>query len=84
MLNEHNICRNFDERTNKCRIYKSRPLFCNIDEMYEQKYFRQMSRKEFYLANLNVCCELNSMYQNKNNIKRLKKIIAKIENQQSI
>ena len=47
LINEENICRNFDEKTNKCRIYTSRPLICNIDEMYKQKYCHQMNKKEF-------------------------------------
>ena len=79
LINKENICRNFDEKTNKCRIYTSRPLICNIDEMYKQKYCHQMNKKEFYLANLKICYKLNSSYGNKNNMRRLEKIINNVK-----
>lgn len=83
LQNEKQLCRNFDEQTNKCKIYKSRPLICNIDEMYKQKYCHQMSKKEFYLANLNVCYELNFIYGKKDDAYRLKKIIKRVERMES-
>lgn len=80
LQNEKQLCRNFDEQTNKCKVYKSRPLICNIDKMYEQKYCHQMSRKDFYLVNLNICYKLNSLYGNKTNTIHLQKIIEQIQN----
>lgn len=80
LQDEKQVCCNFDIQTNKCKIYKSRPLICNVDEMYKQKYCYQMSKKEFYLANLRVCYNLNFMYGNKNNLQQLKKIIQQIKN----
>ena len=80
LQDEHNICRNFDEKTKKCRIYQSRPLICNIYEMYKQKYSHQMTKKEFYLANLSVCYKLNFMAKNQENMKEIRSIINSIKN----
>lgn len=80
LMSDEGICENFDKKTKKCKIYKSRPLICNVDEMYKQKYCYKMSKKEFYLANLRICYNLNFMYGNKNNLQQLKKIIQQIKN----
>lgn len=84
LQNEYNVCRNFDEKTKKCRIYQSRPLICNIDEMYNQKYSHQMTKKEYYLANLEVCYKLNFMANNKENMKEIRSIINDIKNFEQI
>ncbi|MCL7749213.1 YkgJ family cysteine cluster protein [Halalkalibacter alkaliphilus] len=48
---------------NQCDIYESRPLVCRIDDMYMRFYQHTYSKEEFYLANIEVCKEL----QNNNN-----------------
>lgn len=78
LQNEDNICKHFNEHTKKCKIYKSRPLICNIDEMYAQVFCRQMSKKEFYLANLKVCYELNSIANNQGNMKKIQNLIHSV------
>ena len=80
LQNEKQVCCNFDVKTNKCRIYQSRPLICNIDEMYNQKYSHQMTKKEFYLANLEICYKLNFMANNQENMKEIRSIINSIKN----
>ena len=79
LQNEKQVCCNFDIQTNKCKIYKSRPLICNVDEMYKQKYSHQMTKKDFYLANLEVCYKLNLMANNQENMKEIRNIINNIK-----
>ena len=43
-----------------------------------------MSKKEFYLANLNICYKLNSSYGNKDNMRRLEKIINNVRMMEEI
>ncbi|CAG7632908.1 hypothetical protein PAESOLCIP111_03427 [Paenibacillus solanacearum] len=42
----------------RCSIYETRPLICNVDGMYESVYWRQMSREQFYVLNLTACKQL--------------------------
>lgn len=43
---------------NLCSIYESRPLLCRIDESYNLFFKDEMTREEFYRANLQVCSQL--------------------------
>lgn len=40
---------------NKCSIYNDRPLICNVDDMFDAVYHKQMTREEFYRANADLC-----------------------------
>lgn len=79
LISDEDLCKNFDKKTKKCKIYKSRPLICNVDEMYKQKYSYQMTKKDFYLANLEVCYKLNFMANNQENMKKIRSIINNIK-----
>ena len=49
------VCKNFDDDTNLCKIYKNRPLVCNVDAYYEKFLSKLMSRAEFHEINYKVC-----------------------------
>lgn len=49
------VCVFLNREENLCRIYRSRPLFCNVDAMYEVFFRDRMTREEFYHANRSVC-----------------------------
>ena len=36
------ICKYLDLETNLCTIYDTRPDICNIDKMFEKKYFKYL------------------------------------------
>lgn len=43
---------------NKCSIYESRPLICNIDKVYEAFFSNLYTLEEFYKLNYQVCIML--------------------------
>ncbi|WP_010200149.1 hypothetical protein [Bacillus sp. m3-13] len=43
---------------NMCTIYDTRPLICRIDEMYEQAFYEQFSKEEYYEINIKACQQL--------------------------
>ncbi len=49
------ICQYLDTKTNLCQIYQNRPLKCNVDEMYDQVFSKQMDRTEYYAVNQAAC-----------------------------
>lgn len=49
------ICRYFDEKTSLCKIYRERPVFCNVDKFYDRYLSRQCSREDFYSVNYELC-----------------------------
>ena len=52
------VCKHFDAATNLCKIYSTRPIFCNVDAYYEKFLSRTMSRQDFYALNRKVCEQL--------------------------
>ena len=54
------VCKNFDEKTKLCKIYKNRPLICNVDAYYEKFLTQIISREDFYKINYEVCAELKT------------------------
>lgn len=51
------ICKYFNEMTNLCSIYETRPDKCNVEKGYQ--YFKMMISFEEYLRyNTNACREL--------------------------
>ena len=54
------VCIFLNREENLCRIYGSRPLFCNVDAMYDVFFRDEMTREEFYSANYSVCEELKN------------------------
>ncbi|MBE8954164.1 MAG: YkgJ family cysteine cluster protein [Quinella sp. 2Q5] len=53
------VCKNFDEATNLCTVYATRPIFCNVDAWYEKFLANTMSREDFYALNHEACRRLN-------------------------
>ena len=41
--------------TKLCKIYKNRPLVCDVDAYYEKFLSKLMSRAEFHEINYKVC-----------------------------
>ena len=54
------VCKFLDREKNLCKIYKSRPLFCNVDAMYRVFFADRMTIEEFYAANYEVCTKLKA------------------------
>lgn len=40
---------------NLCSIYEQRPLFCRVDDCYDLFFYEDMTREEFYKANMVEC-----------------------------
>lgn len=45
---------------NLCSIYEDRPLFCRIDDCYEQFLKEEYTRDEFYRLNYEICYKLKN------------------------
>lgn len=41
-----------------CSIYEERPLICRIDKMYDKVFYKQFSKKDYYIENLKACQKL--------------------------
>lgn len=57
-------CKFFDENTSLCSIYPYRPIFCNIDAMYNTYFVQIMPQEEYYEINYQSCRELKKRFQN--------------------
>ena len=55
------ICKFLDQSNNLCKIYNSRPIFCNVDEMYKKYFKNLMSLEEFYNLNYMACEKLKEL-----------------------
>lgn len=64
---------------NLCQIYQHRPLLCNVEKSYDEIYYKKMSKKDFYLVNLQICIELNQKFGTKDNCEILKTIYHNLE-----
>jgi hypothetical protein len=56
-------CKYLNEITNLCTIYEKRPLKCNVDLMYREQFYLQMSREEYYKKNYVACRMLQGKYK---------------------
>ena len=45
---------------NLCSIYEDRPLFCRIDDCYEQFFKEKYTLDEFYKLNYEICNKLKN------------------------
>ena len=54
------VCKNFDAETKLCKIYKNRPIVCNVDAYYEKFLSKLMSREKFHEINYKVCEKLKA------------------------
>lgn len=48
-------CKYLDDVSNKCEIYSKRPLLCRIDEAYEQFFYENFTKREYYKMNAEAC-----------------------------
>lgn len=53
--NGNGICMYLDEETNLCRIYKKRPLICNVEKCYDVFFADTMTKQEYYALNYKGC-----------------------------
>lgn len=58
------VCKYLNQATNLCTIYKSRPIFCNVDAYYEKYLKYELSREEFYKINKQECETLRGLINN--------------------
>ena len=45
---------------NKCIVYDTRPLVCNIKAMWQEYFSHIVSKKQFFKMNKNVCAKLKA------------------------
>ena len=57
------VCKYLNEDTNLCRIYSTRPIFCNIDAYYEKYLKNTMTREYFYERNKEACRKMQNELQ---------------------
>jgi uncharacterized protein len=57
------ICKFFDTLNNNCKIYENRPDICQIDKMYEIKYYKYFIKEKFYIENAKVCNLFQEKYK---------------------
>ncbi|MBR1728262.1 MAG: YkgJ family cysteine cluster protein [Selenomonadaceae bacterium] len=60
-------CKHLDQNSNLCKIYDQRPIFCRVDEFYDQKYSSEMSREEFYKINKELCKKFQDEFFKRSN-----------------
>lgn len=60
--NGDGICKYFDINLKFCIIYESRPDICKVDKMFELKYHKYFSKKDFYTVNADICNQLQTLY----------------------
>ena len=58
MVLPNGVCKFFDEDKNLCKIYSTRPIFCNVDAFYEKFLSEKISRQKFYDQVKNACKKL--------------------------
>ena len=58
MVLPNGVCKFFDEDKNLCKIYSTRPIFCNVDAFYEKFLSEKISRQKFYKQVKNACKKL--------------------------
>ena len=49
------VCKNFELKTNLCKVYDSRPLICQVEAYYEANLFGCMSKVDWYAMNEQYC-----------------------------
>lgn len=52
------ICKNFDEKTNLCLIYRQRPLICRVEDYYKKNLSKNIEWNEFVKINIKICEQL--------------------------
>lgn len=62
--NGNGICIHLSE-DNLCNIYSNRPVWCNVMQLYAEKYADIMSEEAWIALNQQSCLQLKSGYLNK-------------------
>lgn len=62
-------CKHYNVHNLKCDIYETRPNICRVEKMFDLKYHKFFSKKEFYVLNAKVCNELQAKYNMDNKYK---------------
>lgn len=52
------VCQYFDDASRLCTIYESRPVLCNVDEVYHEFFSHKISIEEYYNLNYESCKKL--------------------------
>jgi len=58
MVLSNGVCKFFDEEKNLCKIYSTRPIFCNVDAFYNKFLSEKLPRQKFYEQVKNACQKL--------------------------
>ncbi len=61
MPNKNGICDYLDQTTNKCTIYSTRPLMCNVEEFHKHFIKESMTLEEWKEENLKACIILKGL-----------------------
>ncbi len=56
------VCKNFDVKTNLCKIYESRPLICRVEEYYVENLSDSILKSDWFLMNEQSCIALKTIY----------------------
>lgn len=54
------VCDQLDTKTNRCKIYDSRPLICRVDDYWEANLQSIITKDEWYKENEEACKKLLS------------------------
>lgn len=79
LQNEKGLCRYFNEATNRCRIYQTRPTICNTEKMYTLYFKEIMSKDEYIYKNLQICYDLNKAASNIGNMQKIEKLMKQLD-----
>lgn len=52
------VCRHFNEETNLCCIYQSRPIVCRVEDYYKAYLANKIKWIDFIELNKKICREL--------------------------
>jgi Fe-S-cluster containining protein len=64
---------------NSCKIYETRPLFCNISKAYEAAYKEVISEFDFIVCNLKVCLDLNHRIGDESKCLQLRNLLQRLQ-----
>lgn len=56
--NGKGVCKYYDIKNKKCKIYGIRPIICNVDLMYKLFLSNFISKENYYLMNYKGCKKL--------------------------
>lgn len=54
---EEGVCSQLDEK-NRCKVYRDRPVLCNINRLFLKYYQGKLTLRKFYEQNAAACNEI--------------------------